>query len=86
MKRESDLPSGERQNVFAPPDRATLRLLSKAQQLMAQDRHAEAVRLLGAIFRESSGLLLLPGQRRLASTQPQVGSAAVALADVASWP
>ncbi|NQT13932.1 MAG: PQQ-binding-like beta-propeller repeat protein, partial [Planctomycetes bacterium] len=49
-KEETDPASGEGQNVFAPPDRATLRLLSKAQQLIEQDRHAEAVRLLGAIF------------------------------------
>src|SRR3990172_1591466 len=38
------------QNVFTPPDRATLRLLTKARELIDQDRAAEAVRCLGAIF------------------------------------
>jgi len=56
----SDPADGEALNVFVPPDRATLRLLSKAQQLMDQDRHAEAVRLLGAIFESPQDYFFYP--------------------------
>jgi len=37
-------------DVFLPPDRSLLLLLSKARQLKEQGRHAEAVRCLGAIL------------------------------------
>ena len=47
---ESSQQAAQGQNVFAPPDRATLRLVGKARQLMDQDRYAEAVRCLGAVF------------------------------------
>jgi len=47
---DSSLGAAQGQNVFAPPDRATLRLVARARQLMDQDRYAEAVRCLGAVF------------------------------------
>jgi len=47
---ESGDQAAQGQNVFAPPDRATLRLLTQARQLVDQDRYVEAVRCLGALF------------------------------------
>ena len=48
---EEEVDDGQPQaNVFPPPDRATLRLLDKAQQLLDQGRYAEGIRCLGAIF------------------------------------
>jgi len=46
-KKEAETPEHD---VFLPPDRSLLLLLSKARQLKEQGRHAEAVRCLGAIL------------------------------------
>ena len=43
-------PSRLSRNIFAPPDRATARLLSRAGLLIERQRYAEAVRCLGAIL------------------------------------
>ena len=38
------------EGVFLPPDRSVLQQLSKAKELLAQQRYGEAVRYLGAIL------------------------------------
>jgi outer membrane protein assembly factor BamB/tetratricopeptide (TPR) repeat protein len=57
---ESPPQTPEGQNVFAPPDREMLRLLSKARQLADQGRHAEAVRCLGAILESPQDYFFRP--------------------------
>jgi len=47
-------------NVFVPADRSKLRLLAKARQLSDQDRHAEAVRCLGAILESPEDYFFIP--------------------------
>jgi outer membrane protein assembly factor BamB/tetratricopeptide (TPR) repeat protein len=52
--------AAEGRSVFTPPDRATLRLLGKARQLIDQGRYAEAVRCLGAILENSQDYFFHP--------------------------
>ncbi len=47
---DADRPPNDTRSIFAPPDRTTLRLLTRAEQLLQRERYAEAVRCLGAIF------------------------------------
>ena len=51
-RRRAASAPGEVQNVFVPADRATLRKLAEARQLLAEGRLGEAVRNLGAILDE----------------------------------
>lgn len=53
-------PSGNDRSVFVPADRTSLLRLSDAQQLLEQERYAEAVRLLGTILESPEDYFFQP--------------------------
>ncbi len=71
----SEAQAARQQSVFTPPDRATLRLLRQARQLIDEDRYAEAIRCLGAILEGPQDYFLpadeSPGSLRGLKTEVQ---------------
>lgn len=56
----SVLLADEAQNVFMPPDRATMRKLLQSNALIEQGRYGEAVRFLGEILEEPEDFFIRP--------------------------
>ncbi len=67
---------GEDEPVFFPADRTTLQRLSKAQELLEQQRFGESVRLLGDILEGPEDYFFQPKRDEASSSELEIGSAA----------